>query len=50
MLEGDGGWDFWKSHIFTGFMDANQWSLRLIAVLMTKTEFQEKKWNLEGKK
>lgn len=33
---------FEKSHIFTGFMDANQWSLRLIAALLTKIEFQEK--------
>lgn len=37
---------FEKSHIFTGFMDANHWSLRLIVEFMTKTEFKEKSWNL----
>lgn len=43
---GGWGWNFWKSHIFTGFMDANHWSLRLIVEFMTKTEFKEKSWNL----
>lgn len=43
---GGWGWNFWKSHIFTGFMDANHWSLRLIVEFMTITEFKEKSWNL----
>lgn len=50
MLEGDGDGIFEKSHIFTGFMDANQWSLRLIAALLTKIEFQEKNLKPWGKK
>lgn len=41
---------FEKSHIFTGFMDANQWSLRLIAALLTKIEFQEKNLKPWGKR
>lgn len=47
---GGWGWNFWKSHIFTGFMDANHWSLRLIVEFMTKTEFKEKSWNLRKRK
>lgn len=39
---GGWGWNFWKSHIFTGFMDAKHWSLRLIVEFMTKTELKKK--------